>query len=414
MRQASTRYMIMLTLWVGVMTCVGVPRSSAQTATRGRPGARDFGSSLSRLRWDPSRQAAVEVKSEGGAQAVGGDEEEEVVRVETSLAVCDVLVADAKGRPVSGLTRDDFVVTAEGRPQPVSTFALGDDRSRPRSIVLIIDYSGSQRPYLKKSVEAALTLVGQLQPADWMAVVTDDVALLSDFTQDRAALRKALNSLLEGVESGAPPGRSRQYSALLATVKELLAGRERPIVIFQTDGDELGALRTKQATPPTGPPGRYREFSLVDVIEAAERAHATVYTIIPSVRLTGLPPAVQLERAKATLSHMLGRSGASLPTEVFNKMVTDLLRQQTALEGLSKLTGGWAEFLETPEQAAQIYARILSDINRRYVIGFQPTDKARDGRRRKVKIEVRGRPDYVVWGRKSYYAPGPEESSPSR
>ncbi|HEX8722209.1 MAG TPA: VWA domain-containing protein [Pyrinomonadaceae bacterium] len=378
--------------------------AAAQEKTR----QKDFGSSLGRLRWDPSKQAAAEVG--GGGAGAGADEGEEVVRVEASLAVCDVLVADAKGRAVRGLTRDDFVVTEEGRPLPVSTFAPGDERGRPRFIVLVIDYSGSQRPYLEKSIEAAKTLVEQLGPADRMAVVTDDVALLADFTQDRKALKRALDSLADYAESGAPPGRSRQYSALLATANELLQGKERPIVIFQTDGDELAALRQKRGAPPADPARGSREFSLVDVITAVEKAHATVYSVVPSIRIVGLPPDAQVERAKATLANVMRpQSGASVPAEFFNRYVESLLKQQTALEGLSKLTGGWAEFLETPEQAGGIYARILSDINRRYVIGFRPPDTARDGKRHRVGIEVRGHPEYTVWGRKSYYAPGPPE-----
>jgi hypothetical protein len=73
---------------------------------------------------------------------------------------------------------------------------------------------------------------------------------------------------------------------------------------------------------------------------------------------------------------------------------------------LSKLTGGWADFVEGPTQAAAVYSRILSDINRRYVIGYYPTNKEHDGRRREVKVEVRGHPEYTVWGRKSYYDRG--------
>lgn len=82
---------------------------------------------------------------------------------------------------------------------------------------------------------------------------------------------------------------------------------------------------------------------------------------------------------------------------------------QQALVDLSALTGGWADFLEEPAQAAGIYERIFSDVNRRYVIGFYPSNKARDGGRRRVSIEVRGHPEYTVWGRKSYFAPGPDE-----
>jgi hypothetical protein len=82
---------------------------------------------------------------------------------------------------------------------------------------------------------------------------------------------------------------------------------------------------------------------------------------------------------------------------------------QQALIDLSALTGGWADFLEEPAQAAGIYERIFSDVNRRYILGFYPTNKARDGGRRRVSIEVRGHPEYAVWGRKSYFAPGPDE-----
>ena len=59
---------------------------------------------------------------------------------------------------------------------------------------------------------------------------------------------------------------------------------------------------------------------------------------------------------------------------------------------------------EQPSQADEIYTRILTDIDRRYVIGYYPTNRARDGKRRKVQIEIRNHPEYVVWGQKTYFA----------
>ena len=97
------------------------------------------------------------------------------------------------------------------------------------------------------------------------------------------------------------------------------------------------------------------------------------------------------------------------PPEAVKSGFEQAAKVQQALLDLSSLTGGWADFLEEPAQAAGIYERIFSDVNRRYVIGFYPTNKARDGGRRRVSIEVRGHPEYTVWGRKSYYAPGPDE-----
>lgn len=77
-------------------------------------------------------------------------------------------------------------------------------------------------------------------------------------------------------------------------------------------------------------------------------------------------------------------------------------QQQTAIAEIAKFTGGWTEYLEQPEQAGKIYSEILAGMNRRYVIGYYPTNQARDGKLRQVKIEVRRRPDYKIWGRTTY------------
>ena len=390
---------------------------------------REFGSSLKRLKWDAEQKRAVEVTPARAKGDEGGDEEDEVVRVETSLVVCDVLVLDEKGRPVAGLKREDFLITEEGRAQEVGAFALGDSANVPRSIVLVIDYSGSMRPFLENSIEAAKTLVDKLSPRDRMAIVTDDVELLAVFTRDKRLLKEKLEWLKQKATSKEPGylmrfGRSRQYSALMATLRELFDEEDtRPVVIFQTDGDELAALHDSPM-PAVVPPGvspeafksareaTQREFSIADVYREAERSRATVYTVIPGVRLIGLKPGEESEKAKA-LRRELEKDRAPGPTYMpaRERWLEDVIRrtpqQQTALYGLSKLTGGWTNFLEEPSQAAGIYANIFSDIGRRYVVGFYPTNKARDGLRRRVQVEVRGHPEYTVWGRKSYYAPGP-------
>jgi hypothetical protein len=74
---------------------------------------------------------------------------------------------------------------------------------------------------------------------------------------------------------------------------------------------------------------------------------------------------------------------------------------------VAPLTGGWTAFLEKPEQANEIYSRIFTDINQRYIVGYYPTNKKRDGKRRKIEFEVKGHPEYQVSGRRSYFAPGP-------
>src|SRR6185436_18419802 len=78
-------------------------------------------------------------------------------------------------------------------------------------------------------------------------------------------------------------GRSLQYDALMATLNELSdREEERPIVIFQTDGDQLDALGQ---SPPVWlrPYMPAKKYSFQDLLTAAERTRVTIYSIIPGV-----------------------------------------------------------------------------------------------------------------------------------
>lgn len=410
-----------LRLWVaiaGFSLALCLSASAQQEKPR-----EDFGSSLKRLKWDSKKATAVEAKDKKNKKdkatkkvEAPASEAEDVMRIETVLAVFDLLVVDKKGRAITGLKQEDFVVKEDGRLQQIGTFALGDDVNRPRSIVLIIDYSGSQLPYIQNSVTAAKILVDRLGPQDRMAIVTDDVSLLVDFTKDKAKLKSNLDTLEQNSLWAKKLGRSAQYSALFATLRELVAGEERPIVLFQTDGDELMWLQPMAEEMPQYRRASVKEFSLTDIVTAAQKTRTTIYAIIPGRRFIGLPPEELLARVKleqqerqAARTSFLGagssRPFGEIPEWALLRAADVAQQRQTALASVAKLTGGWPEFLEQPEQARAIYTRILTDINRRYIIGYYPTNEARDGKLRKIQVEVRGHPEYVVWGRKSYYAP---------
>jgi VWFA-related protein len=422
----------------------------APAQTGEKPKLKDFGSSLKKLKWDPQKNSTTEARNTSS-------NDDEVIRIETSLVVSEILVLDKQGRPVQGLKESDFLITDEGTPQQVGHFLLGDNRSLPRSIVLIIDYSGSQFPYIKNSVEAAGVLVDKLGPLDQMAIVTDDVELLVDFTNDKRELKKQLNKLLEkskGEEgflgiggTRRQFGKSAQYSALMATLKEAFDEEDqRPIIIFQTDGDEAEYLRNSiivPHVPPDLPPelvarvqneveakrklqlSSMAEFSLDDVYSAVEKSRATIYTVVPGTKLIGLTPQQQLdtliaedERAINEMLPTLSKDARKgflarqeerkklAPIQVLRMRAEDNAKLQEALAAVAPLSGGWTEFLERPAQAQGIYSRILSDISQRYIVGYYPTNKERDGKRRRISFTVKDHPEYTILGRRSYYAPG--------
>jgi VWFA-related protein len=409
------------------------PSAKSQPSADDKSKREKFGSSLKDLKWDKKKQAAVDKKKEKPSKKPAphaDSSDDEAIKLDTLLVVLDVVVADqAKSKFITGLSKDDFVVVEDGQPQQIATFNRGDDASLPRSIVLVIDYSGSQLPYLKSSIVAAKALINRLASADEMAIVTDDIELLVDFTSDKSKLFSALDAV-ERLATGirredkfgrAVPvrrGRNLQFSALFAALRELSVKEDRRnIIIFQTDGGEAVTLRDQPESEDYLWNMPRREYGLADIYRAAERSKSTIYTIIPNERLTDLATDQRYERGREMLRRIesarfateeeYNRHAKIFPlTDAKVRLFTDrFTRGQESASRVAELTGGWTAFLERPEQAAEIYDRILTDINNRYIIGYYPTNTARDGSQRRVRIEVRGHTEYSVHGRSVYYAP---------
>lgn len=403
-------YLLLVLSLALVPSSLGQAPSLKPSPTASPEKRKKFGSSLKRYDkktgdWSP----------DASQEQPGNDSDDEVIRITTDLVVNDLLVVNQKGNPVLGLGPNDFVVTEDGNAQKISMFSFGENATIPRSIVLIIDYSGSQTAFIKNSVEAAKILVEKLAPQDRMAIVTDDVKLLVDFTNDKALLKKELDEL------GAKPykkkfGRSEQFTALVATLNEMFDEEDiRPIVIFQTDGDELLFLKK----PPQMSSSDYqrmggipvKNYSFADVTALVGKSRATIYSIIPGYCLIGLLPEEQLAKTRFMLNEevkirhqIYGSVRQREFTEAAVIRRTSMhLRWQLALSEIATLSGGHTDYIEKPEDAENVYSNVFKIINNRYVIGYYPSNRETDGKRRNVKIAVRNYPDYVVMGRKDYF-----------
>jgi VWFA-related protein len=424
----------------------------SSTAAQQKPRLKDFGASVKKLKWDPERKQTSE---QNPSTTQKPESDDEVITFDTTLIASDLLVLDAKGHAVKGLVASDFVITEDGAPQKVGHFLLGSNTSVGRSIVLIIDYSGSQFPYIQNSVDAAKVLIDKLGPHDSMALITDDIEMLCDFTSNKTELKKKLDILIERSKGkkgflglggkNIRYGLSAQYSSLLATLNEAFNNEdERPIIVFQTDGDEAKYLRNSIIKPhvPAGLPPEWiapvqanieaelklqrdgmTEFSLEDVYRAVERSRATIYTVVPGKKFIGLTPDQQIEAIREVDDRAMNEALPTVSKEVREafKARREAQRTQTlipimlyraeefatlqsALVEISNLSGGWADFLETPSQAQSIYSRIFADINDRYIVGYYPANKKSDGKRHKFDVEIKGHPEYTIVGRKFYYA----------
>lgn len=148
-------------------------------------------------------------------------------------------VVDANGRPITGLTVDDFVVLEDGTratlldAQPVVNTDLGI------AVVLAIDVSSSMVGYpLNSTKEAATAFVISLNPADEVAVVAfaDSVTVVQNFTTDKDLASEAINNLTTG-------GRTALYDGAFHAVQ--VAGNSslsRRMVVLLSDANEYGRI----------------------------------------------------------------------------------------------------------------------------------------------------------------------------
>ena len=376
---------------------------------------RQFGSSLTELGSKPKKKRKPRAFPKDRT-AAPVDNDGDVLRVDTTLVVNEIAVLDKNDRPVLGLDRGDFMICEDSEPQNIEIFASSADSAIPRSVVLIIDYSESELPYIETSIDAAKVLVDKLKISDQMALVTDDVHLLTGFTSDKTLLKAKLDLLKTRALAG-NTGMSKQYSALWATLKELFPeGTLRPIIVFQTDGDQLSdftgyGFNGNEITGSITDTSAFRRL-----LSAVEETGATVYSIAPGPSYVTKSRGELMKNAASDLTQAL-KTRALLKKTAFDennlKITWNAIavwaksrrRDASAMEYLSLRSGGGLDQLASPDEADAVYSRIFTKMNQRYVIGYYPTNQARDGTQRKIKITVRDHSDYKILGRKSYIAP---------
>lgn len=401
--------LVTISIFISVLTPILFAQSSEEERLR-----MEFVKSLNKKRIKENKNSERKIKpilANDTKQIASANQldDEEVIKVETRLVRLDVLVYDEKGNTVLGLKPEDFIVTENSVPQEIGTFSLGSSEEVPRSIVLIMDYSNSQRPYIKTSVDSAKVLVDKLNPKDRMAIVTDDVELLVDFTNDKELLKNNLEKLRKKAEKG-DVGKSLQYSSLYVTLKEMFDNEDiRPIIIFQTDGDQLFGVRPEKSPMDAIALG-LTSFTDREMISAIEKSRVTIYSVISEFSLLGLSEDEQIKKATPLLEEQVSKKLREQPENI-PAYLARVKRQQNAMVNIAKMSGGFTENLEIPSQADAIYENILKGITNRFLIGYYPTNQSNDGKRRNVKVEVKNHPEYVVLGRKFYFAPQEKTSA---
>ncbi len=268
-------------------------------------------------------------------------------------------VTESGGRLVPDLTRDDFEVRDNGKPQPLSVFSSD---TQPITVVMLLDRSGSMKSNFRLVEAAAEAFVERLDPADKARIGSFATRIQldpPDFTSDRDELVRILRAGLQ------PGGPTPLWNAVDVAISALLPQGGRRVVLVFTDG----------ADNPMN--FRLNNLSIMDVMRRAQEEDVMLYAVGLAGRDTGLGA---------------GRRGG------FGRMLSG---QDPGLPTIAGETGGGYFELTRTEALASTFARVAEELHRQYALGFEPT--ALDDKTHKLEVRVK-KPGMKVRARKSYIA----------
>ena len=260
----------------------------------------------------------------------------------------DAAVLDTKGHFIPKLPKNYFRILEDGVPQQVTGFTVGE---APMTICMVIEFSNQFQQFYSEgwfeTLSAAYGFVQTLKPEDYVAIVAYDLRSerLSDFTTDRQQTAEALSRLrLPGFsESG-------MYDAVVDTAQRMqdIEGR-KAIVLIASGIDTFSKLTYDKAR------------------RAIQDAGVPIYTI-------GL---LQAGRAFADGSGMLG-STARL----------DFLQADNQMRTFASETGGMSFFPRFQGEYPAIFRSVAEAMRNEYVLSYNPSNQARDGKVRKIKVQL--------------------------
>jgi Ca-activated chloride channel family protein len=336
-------------------------------------------------------------------------DEGDVVRVDTQLVSVPAVVTTTTGRPLAGLKTENFKLFENGQPQRIADFATTE---APFEIALLLDTSGSTRNDIELIRDAALSFIDALRPGDRVAIVGfgnrrqgPSVDVLSGLTDDRKQLRSAIDNL--GSTSGTP-----FYDGLERVADEIFSEPPRDEVMGRralvalTDGvDSTGKAEFETARAKLIRTGVAAYFIQVNTEEFVENAllRPCGEGVVLSTK--------QLRRHRRLFQPRMRLEDITDFCEMgpFERMQVSrdlyvLARRE--MNELAKASGGRNFVAASLRDAREAFGRVAAEIGTQYSLGYYPTNKARDGKFRTIKVEVQGIPDKAqVRAREGYYAP---------
>jgi len=307
----------------------------------------------------PKKKAAAEAEPEQEAEKIPsklrkkaeeGPVEGPTFRSDVWTVNVDVAVLDNRGRFIPNIPQQAFRVLEDGVPQRVISFGTGE---QPITLAMVIEFSGLFQQYWSYGWQETLTatygFVQTLKPEDMVAVVAFDLRpeILSDFTNNRQETYEALARLRV-------PGfsESNLYDALTEVADRMSGVEGRKAILYIGSGMDT-----------------FSKITFDQCRRKLQTAGVPIYAL----------GTLQALREWYDSRGMLGPLAR-----------LDFLQADNQLRTFARETGGYAWFPRFFGEYGGIFRQINEALRNTYQLAYQPVNIARDGKPRKIKVELIG------------------------
>jgi Ca-activated chloride channel homolog len=278
------------------------------------------------------------------AVSVFAQNDDEVIKIDSSLVVLNATITDSNGKPVSNLKQNIFKIFEDGIEQPISFF---ETEETPFAAVVLLDTSGSMENRISLARASAINFLNGLRGEDQAAIYSFDskVNLIQDFSTSRDVSDKLFDVKAYGF--------TVLNDAVYKAAEELAKRPEkRKAIVILSDG-----MDTKSGK------------SADKALKLALATNTTIYTVdMSTIGDKDRPQSV------AVLKNFAEKSGGKF-------IATDDVKSLTTA-----------------------FKSIASEIGTQYTLGYSPSNTAKDGKWRAIELRI-AKPNLTIRTRKGYNAP---------
>jgi Ca-activated chloride channel family protein len=289
------------------------------------------------------------------------EDDNEVIKVESTLVPIPVSVLDGRGIPVTNLKLGDFLLQIDGQTAEIGDLSRSET---PVRLALLFDNSSSVSIAREFEKKAAIRFFRRVIRPEKDLVALFSVATVSHLEQP---LTKDVSMLVQAIEGFAPPaGATALLDGIIEAANYMKEVNGRRVIVIVSDGDDTVS-----------------DSSFETALKSLQVANCQVYV----VKTTDFENAI--------------RTGQRTGSANLRQLAAERRMQEFAAQ-----TGGAVYSPIDEDELDKAFAQISAELSQQYILSYYPeNEQDKRGEFRTISLSVKTRQNLQVRTRKGYYVP---------